>query len=287
MIFCVCIGAMSEQTEAKLELLKARRIHAVEIPGRVLEQTGREDPEAYRLSLETAAERLPTAGVNAVSVHLPFWPADISSLDPAERAFALAVIERSLAAYSEFFPGGLAVVHPGDIVAIESTVAERMAQSIESLCRVAEMAADVNVRLAILNMPPGSVTFPTKNRIGQEIDFILGALGAIGADHVGICFDTAHANVVGDVPEMARQCGEKLIHMHLGDNSGVAEDFARLRNRKVPGEGTVPWGELGDVLYEIGYAGAAVLEVGVSDDRSYEELIIETQNHLVDWVWMG
>ena len=287
MIFSVCIGSMAEQTDAKLALLQRYHIHAVEIPGRVLEPTGKEDADGYREALETASERLPKIGVEAVSVHLPFWPADISSLDATERTFALAVIERSLLPFGEFFPGGIAVVHPGDIIVDEAAEPERIRQSINSLCLVAEMAAEAGVRLAILNMPPGSMAWPGRPRVGQTIGFLHDALDAIGAEHAGICFDCAHANVVGDVCEMLEQCGKRLMHVHLGDNSGSASDYAKLRNRLVPGEGTVPWAELGDVLYEMRFAGAAVLEVGVDEDRCYEDIILDTRSHLVDWVWMA
>ena len=50
-IFGVSIGAMSEQTEAKLSLLERAGIHTVEMAGRVLERTGEEDPAAYRQGL--------------------------------------------------------------------------------------------------------------------------------------------------------------------------------------------------------------------------------------------
>ena len=58
MIFSVCVGAMSEQTELKLDLLQYCRVEGVALPGRVLAPTGEEDPEAYRESLRIAADKL-------------------------------------------------------------------------------------------------------------------------------------------------------------------------------------------------------------------------------------
>ena len=278
-IFSVCIGAMSEQTDAKLDLLQYCGIRAVEIPGRVLEQDGREDKDAYRKSLQIASEKLPAIGVEAVSVHLPYWPADISSLDPDERKIGLGTIARALAGYGEYFPGGIAVVHPGDVVADPESMPERMAHSIDSLCKVAQMASMMNVRLAIENMRPGAGPHAGKALVGQKIDLLLSAVEKIASDDVGLCLDTSHANLSGDVCSMARQCGGKLMHLHISDNLGD-------RDLHLPiGDGSVPWGELGDVLFGIGYNGLAVLEVGPQPDRDFEEIIESSRDELVDWVW--
>jgi len=278
-ILAVCIGAMSEQTELKLELLQFCRVKGVELPGRVLEPTGEEDPDAYRESLQIAAEQLPDIGVNNVSLHLPYWPADISSLDAREREAGLATIARSLAGYAERFPGGIAVVHPGGLIREPASEPDRMAQSIDSLCRVAQMAAEMNVRLAIENMQAGLGPYAGMNMVGQDIAFLKTALREIASNHVGLCFDAGHANTVGDVPQMARQCGGDMLHLHLSDNPGNVDSHLP------PGDGTVPWAELGDVLFELGYDGAAVLEIAVQQQRPYNEMIEDSRDHLVDWIW--
>jgi D-psicose/D-tagatose/L-ribulose 3-epimerase len=65
----------------------------------------------------------------------------------------------------------------------------------------------------------------------------------IGSSHVGILFDTFHANIEEkSVPAACRACGKWLKHVHTCEN-----------DRGVPGSGHVDWNGLFQALKDIGY----------------------------------
>jgi len=84
------------------------------------------------------------------------------------------------------------------------------------------------------------------NTVAEALDLI----GEVGADNLGILFDTFHANI--EEPNLAgaiRAAGGRLFHVHLADS-----------NRWVPGAGHLPFGEVLEALEGIGYTGGLILE---------------------------
>lgn len=72
----------------------------------------------------------------------------------------------------------------------------------------------------------------------------------IGAEAIGVLFDTFHANIEEqDTAAAARSLGPWLIHVHLSDN-----------DRGVPGDGHVPFRAVAAELAAMGYQGCAVVE---------------------------
>jgi sugar phosphate isomerase/epimerase len=70
--------------------------------------------------------------------------------------------------------------------------------------------------------------------------------------------DVSHAAVSGDdVLEMAKDLGNRLAHVHLGDGTKPGLPDEHL----VPGRGTQPCAELLGWLSQTGYSGYVVLEV--------------------------
>ena len=75
-------------------------------------------------------------------------------------------------------------------------------------------------------------------------------LDRVGADNLGLLFDTFHANIEERcVREAVELCGDRLFHVHLADT-----------NRWIPGFGHFPFVELWQALAKIGYQGVLVLE---------------------------
>lgn len=70
-------------------------------------------------------------------------------------------------------------------------------------------------------------------------------------ENVGILFDTFHSNIEDpDILQAIRDYGKYFSHVHFADS-----------NRRLPGEGHVPFREIVRVLREIGYEGYVSLEV--------------------------
>jgi len=109
----------------------------------------------------------------------------------------------------------------------------------------------------------GGVTFAVENlypllRGETEIAAYAPHWNPLEMDSAAVTLDVSHAAVSGsDVLAMARQLGDRLAHVHLGDGTKPGLPDEHL----VPGRGTQPCGELLRWLTRTGYSGYVVLEV--------------------------
>lgn len=84
------------------------------------------------------------------------------------------------------------------------------------------------------------------NTVSQALEVV----EKIGAENLGLLFDTFHANIEErGLREAVAACGDRLFHVHLADS-----------NRWIPGFGHFPFSELWEALEGVGYQGALVLE---------------------------
>ncbi|MFC2079357.1 sugar phosphate isomerase/epimerase family protein [Candidatus Bipolaricaulota bacterium] len=118
------------------------------------------------------------------------------------------------------------------------------------IIRIAEYAAKFGVRLAMENMPNSM----------WALDRILDEMGEDPEKtNLGICIDVGHAHLSTDAGRepvcnyLERYAGQ-LIHLHLHDNHGEYDDHL------LPGEGTIDWPRVLNVLESIDFCGTAVLE---------------------------
>jgi len=62
--------------------------------------------------------------------------------------------------------------------------------------------------------------------------------------------DTFHMNIEEDnIADAFRKAGDLVAHVHIGEG-----------NRKLPGQGHLPWNEIGQALKDINYKGMLVME---------------------------
>ncbi len=72
----------------------------------------------------------------------------------------------------------------------------------------------------------------------------------VGKDNVKLLLDTFHMNIEEDnLPRAIIEAGSHLGHLHVGEG-----------NRKLPGQGHLPWAEIGIALRKIGYENDVVME---------------------------
>ncbi len=77
-----------------------------------------------------------------------------------------------------------------------------------------------------------------------------GYIEQVGSPHLKILLDTYHMNIEEDSFSGAIQtAGKHLGHLHIGEG-----------NRKPPGRGHMPWGEIGAALRQTGFQGWVVME---------------------------
>lgn len=85
---------------------------------------------------------------------------------------------------------------------------------------------------------------------------------------LGICFDTGHAALYGDVEKELRLCGSRLIALHIHDNSLLDDDHL------VPFRGKIDWKAFASALVATGYKGPLTLESYVPEKgESFENFL--------------
>lgn len=89
-----------------------------------------------------------------------------------------------------------------------------------------------------------------------QMEYTVALVDRLGPERAGVCVDTGHAHL-GDLgaARAVRMAGSRLITTHLQDNHGQSDEHLP------PGDGTIPWDEVGQALREIGYTGCLLLEL--------------------------
>jgi sugar phosphate isomerase/epimerase len=114
-----------------------------------------------------------------------------------------------------------------------------------------ERMADVtDVRFAVENM------FPLRAR-GRAVVPYAPDWGVVTEDYRHTTLDLSHTAVSqSDALAMARDLGDRLVHVHLADGLGSARD-----EHLVPGRGTQPCADVLELLARRSFAGVVVVEV--------------------------
>jgi len=136
---------------------------------------------------------------------------------------------------------------------------ETHAWLVGALVRLTRTAREKNIRLAI-----EPINRYETDLVNTVVD-ALALIEEVGAENLGILFDTFHANI--EEPNMEaslRACGERLFHVHVADS-----------NRWAPGAGHTDFGRIIAVLREMKYAHWVSAEILAKPDvrRAAEQSI--------------
>lgn len=113
---------------------------------------------------------------------------------------------------------------------------------VESLQECAR--CDPRVRLAL--EPLNRYESRLVNTVAEALEIV----GRVGAENLGLLFDTFHASIEEPgIGEAIRAAGERLFHVHLADS-----------NRCIPGQGHLDFRPVWDALSDVAYEGNLVLE---------------------------
>lgn len=117
------------------------------------------------------------------------------------------------------------------------------------LARAAERVRETGLRLAIHNHGPGDLRYPTAASILERIS---------GLDPgVGVCLDVGHSMRSGvDPSEAARQCGPRLLDVHLKDVTAATKEGVSVE----AGRGVIDLPLFLRALAEMDYRGTAAFE---------------------------
>ena len=186
-------------------------------------------------------------GVELWSFHLPFMPfevIDVSHPDLCRWSVSyLSEMIRKVGA------AGIkrCILHASAEPIADEDRPTRMACAKESLCKLADIAAQSGVTIAVEDLP--------RSCLGRDSREIL-ELTSVD-DRLRVCLDTNHLlRKDEDLPAFIRAVGKKIITTHISDY-----DFINERHW-LPGEGTVDWSAVLDALEEIGYEGVWQYEIG-------------------------
>ncbi len=206
-------------------------------------------------AVRRAAARIDELGMEAYSFHAPFAHSlDISSPDAGQRQRALEEIclaaEAAALLRVHYF-----VIHPGP----ESTLSPpheerflRMENVVEILNRVAERCRELGIRCVLENKLPHLL-------FGKSSD-ILWILDALDSVDVGVCLDTGHAALSGDLQNLLHKLAGHLKMIHAHDNCGHRDDHLP------PGDGRIDWDTVVQTLVIRGFRGALILELAGAPD---------------------
>jgi sugar phosphate isomerase/epimerase len=115
---------------------------------------------------------------------------------------------------------------------------------------IAQLGTDTSVKFAVENM------FPLRAR-GREFVPYAPHWDPTQQPHRHFTLDTSHTAVAkADALELLERMGDKLVHLHLGDGTGLFRD-----EHLVPGRGNQPCGEVLGRLAARGFGGHVVVEV--------------------------
>jgi sugar phosphate isomerase/epimerase len=235
-------------------------------------------------AIDQLAAWLDESGLRLHSVHAPIvehllngqWGPPLSTAAGAEQARAAAVREaRAAAAIARRIPYSCLVTHLGVPDAYEPGAEDNSeAAARRSVEEIAEAASAVGVRLAI-EVIPNEISRADRLVRMLEEDLDLAPPGA------GICLDTGHAFLMGDLVDAVEIASGHLVTTHVHDNRGKEDDHL------APFEGRIDWPSALMSLQKVGYEGVILFELAntgqprdvlqkAADARKrFEEILLE------------
>lgn len=199
--------------------------------------------------IKRAADAIREAGLEPYSFHAPFADRiDIMSLDKARQQQSIDEINQAVRSAAmlgvRYF-----VIHPGPETTVGpiDTRLQQMENAAHALNQVATHCRDLGMAIVLENMLP-HLSF------GRTRD-LLWMMGAMQTNSVGICLDTGHAFLSGEIETVVSKLSGHLWMIHASDNFGSQDDHAP------PGSGKIQWRPLLEQINRSGFGGAIILEL--------------------------
>lgn len=171
---------------------------------------------------------------------------NISSADPEIRKAGIEFLENIMKQMkkigSSVLIGAMYNCWPYDFIDLDKPAI--WARAVESMKILADFAADLGITLCL------EVLNRFETNLINTCDEGIAFCRDVDRSNVKLLLDTFHMNIEeDDFIGAIEKAGDLLGHVHVGEN-----------NRKLPGQGTLPWTEMGEALRKIGYSGAVVME---------------------------
>jgi len=213
--------------------------------------------------VKAAAQKIRELGMQPFSFHAPFADdIDITSLDDRQRDYSVNEILKAAEAAVNI--GAMHfVIHPGPEKEEKPPTEEhfqRMKYAAHALNRVVEYCKQHKTMIILENMLPHLLFGST-----SDLLWIMGALKEV--TNVGICLDTGHANLSGDLYNVMYKMMGHLQMLHAADNRGTHDDHFP------PGKGHIDWKKLLWQLNETGFRGGIIMELAGENVTATEGIL--------------
>jgi sugar phosphate isomerase/epimerase len=188
------------------------------------------------------------AGLNIESAHAPYMNANALWEDTLSGQEACQEIISCVEDCAAFGIPTL-VVHPENKKGTDTVgLPVDFAFGIKRFKKIVDAAERLNVNIAVENI--------------SRFDYLDYIFQNIKSKRLGFCFDSGHCNVFTPEYDLLGLYGDKLMALHLHDNTGSAM-------HRLPFDGTVDWPAAMKRISETGYSGAIAIE---AMNWSYKEL---------------
>ncbi len=183
--------------------------------------------------------------------------------DPQSLAERVAMLRGSIERLARFAPGAPFIVNTG--AHPSGDMADAMRVVTRELARLAEVAADHGVKIALEPLNPTSVNVESAIwTVDQALDVIEGT----GRGEIGLCLDYWNIWQNEGLDAAIARAGDRILSVQ-------ASDWRRPRSfadRIVPGDGAIPLGRLMRLTHAAGFRGACTVEIFSLDvaDSLYE-----------------
>jgi sugar phosphate isomerase/epimerase len=199
-------------------------------------------------------------GIGIFSVHAEYLGADISEADQYKKIKGIDYAKKGIDRVKDF-DGNIIVIHPGGWYGDKREEENKLKNCINSLVEITEYGNSKEVKIAIENLPPGF--------LGDQpgvLKTILNQVRRITGlnKEIGICLDTGHASLMGNLFEHLELLSDDIITIHLHDNIGEIHEDRSLAvddTHRPPGHGLILWEKFFKRLNEIEYDGGLILEL--------------------------
>jgi sugar phosphate isomerase/epimerase len=141
----------------------------------------------------------------------------------------------------------MVIVHHGVAEDNKENLKTMSSLIVESLAELVVVAEQEGVKLALENMLP--------KHPGSDGEELLNMVKQIDSPWLGVCFDSGHAHVAGDMQKHFETLKDSIITFHIQDNDGTRDMHLQ------PGYGTTNWRDFADVLNTMNFTDPIVIEV--------------------------
>ncbi len=171
---------------------------------------------------------------------------DVAAVDEATRARGIQYLSDIMKAMDKLDSRTLVGVQytywPNDYTDLDKPAI--WARGVESVKKLGKVAEQYNIEMGL------EVVNRFETHVMNTVDEANQFCDEVGNDHVNILLDTFHMNIEEDnIPDAIRRAKNRLAQLHVGEG-----------NRKLPGEGSLPWSEIGKALRDINFNKGIVME---------------------------